>query len=119
MKFNKNKKTTGGDSVNMAQFNVTLNEEILHQLFSGDNDGLVRLLEQVLNQILEAQRTEQLQADPYERNDQRKGYCNGYKLRTLATRVGRLTLMVPQIREGVFSTELFKRYLSCCHISIG
>jgi transposase-like protein len=51
-----------------------------------------------------------LQAEPYERTEQRQGYRNGYKPRRLTTRVGRLTLRVPQVREGVFSTELFTRY---------
>ena len=39
------------------------------------------------------------------------GVCgNGYKPRKLITRVGTLNLRVPQIRDGVFSTELFRRY---------
>lgn len=63
-----------------------------------------------MNQILEAQVAEQLQAAPYERTEERQGYCNGYKPRWLTTRVGRLTLRVPQVRESIFSTELFARY---------
>lgn len=94
----------------MTQYQVTVNDEILHHLFSGNDEGLKELLTQVLDQILEYQRTEQLQADRYERNDGRQGYRNGYKPRKIATRVGTLTLRVPQIRDGVFSTELFRRY---------
>jgi putative transposase len=62
-------------------------------------------------QLREAQVAEQLQAARYERTEERQGYRNGYKSRRLTTRVGWLTLRVPQVREeGVFSTELFARY---------
>lgn len=50
--------------------------EVLQQLFSRD-DGLARLVEQVLNQILEAQVTEQLKAKPYEGTEERQGYRYG------------------------------------------
>lgn len=74
----------------------------MHGLFQGDG-GVARLLEAV-------QVTEQLQAAPYERTEQRQGYRNGTYPHTLTTRVGRLTLRVPRIRGGSFSTELFLRY---------
>jgi transposase-like protein len=67
-------------------------------------------MEKVMNKILEFQRTEHLNCESHERTDSRKGYRNGYKPRNLTTRVGTLTLLVPQIREGNFSTKLFKRY---------
>ena len=44
------------------------------------------------------------------RYSERRGYRNGYKSRQLNTRVGTLTLQVPQDREGTFSTQLFARY---------
>jgi transposase-like protein len=93
----------------MTHYQVTLDPQALQRLFSGDSQ-LGQLLEAVLNQVLEAQVAEQLQAAPYERREERQGYRNGYKPRRLATRVGRLVLRVPQVREGVFSTELFARY---------
>jgi transposase-like protein len=86
-----------------------LDAQTLQQLFSGESQ-LAHLLESVLNQVLEAQVSAQLHAERYERTDERQGYRNGYKPRQLTTRVGTLTLRVPQIREGTFSTELFARY---------
>jgi putative transposase len=59
---------------------------------------------------LEAEMTEHIGAAPYERTEDRKGQRNGYKPRTLRTRVGTLNLAVPQDREGAFSTRLFARY---------
>jgi transposase-like protein len=73
-------------------------------------DGLARLVESVLNQILEAQVSEALGAERHERSEERQGYRNGYRARTLFTRVGPVTLQVPQTRNGEFSTEIFKRY---------
>lgn len=93
----------------MAQYQVTVDGEVLQQLFLRD-DGLARLAEQVLNQVLEAQATEQLRAKPYERSEERQGYRNGHRHRPLNTRVGRLVLSVPRLRSGEFSTDLFRRY---------
>lgn len=93
----------------MTQYQLTLDSETVQRLFTGDGQ-LGRLVEAVLNQALNAQVTEQLQAAPYERGEQRQGYRNGYKPRQLTTRVGALTELVPQVRDGQFSTELFARY---------
>jgi transposase-like protein len=93
----------------MAHYQVTVDGEVLQQLFSQD-DGLARLVEQVLNQILEAQVTEQLKAKPYERTEERQGYRNGYRERPIITRIGRLFLEVPRVRSGEFSMEMFERY---------
>ena len=68
------------------------------------------LLETVLNQNLQAQATEQLQAEQYERTDKRKGYRNGTRPQTLTTQEGTLALHVPRFRNGQFSTEMFARY---------
>lgn len=96
----------------MAQINLTLNTEILQGLFSksGRDDAFAKLLEEILNQVLQAQASERLQAEPYERNGERQGYRNGFRERTIATRVGPVTLAVPRLRCGTFSTELFERY---------
>jgi putative transposase len=88
---------------------MTIDGETLQGLFQGDT-GLAKLLEQVLNQVLEAQVSEQLGAERYERSEERRGYRNGMRPRKLTTRVGQLTLRVPQVREGQFSPELFARY---------
>jgi putative transposase len=76
-----------------------------------DDAGFLReIVERVLQEVLEAEMTEHIGAAPHERTDARKGHRNGYKPRTLRTRVGTLNLLVPQDREGIFSTRLFSRY---------
>jgi putative transposase len=75
-----------------------------------ENDAMAKVLTSVVNQVLDAQCTDQLKAKPFERSDERQGYRNGYRPRTLFTRVGTLTLQVPQTRDGQFSTDIFKRF---------
>src|SRR5687768_5977472 len=93
----------------MAGYDISVGKDLLPGLL-GNQDGLAKLVETVLNQILEAQVTESLGADRHERSEERQGYRNGYRPRTLFTRVGPVTLHVPQTRDGSFSTDIFKRY---------
>jgi transposase-like protein len=95
----------------MAQVHLTLDDDILKDLFAGNREGAVaKLLEKVINTVLQIQASEQLNADPYERNEDRTSYRNGSRTRTLSTRVGTLLLHVPKFRDGTFSTELFQKY---------
>jgi putative transposase len=76
-----------------------------------DDPGFLReIVERVLQEMLEAEMTHHIGAAPYERSAARTGHRNGYKPRTLRTRVGTLNLLGPQDREGTFSTRLFSRY---------
>lgn len=93
----------------MAQIQLTLDADQLQDLFHHD-DPMRLLLESALNQVLEAEVTDHVGAERYERTDGRRTYRNGYRPRQLTTRVGPLTLRVPQTRDGAFSTELFARY---------
>jgi transposase-like protein len=93
----------------MTHYQLTPDSETVQRLF-GNNEQLSQLLEAVVNQVLAAQVSEHLQAEPYERTDERRGYRNGYKPRQLTTRVGTLLLRIPQVRDGSFSPELLARY---------
>lgn len=96
----------------MAQIKLNLDTDLLHELFSkeGRNNGMSKLMEAILNQVLEVQAEEQLGARPYERSENRTAYRNGYRDRQLKTRIGSITLSVPRFRSGEFSTSLFTRY---------
>ena len=93
----------------MSTYDITLKEEDLVDLMS-KNDGMVTVLTSLINQVMDMQCAEQLKAAHYERTDQRADYRNGYRTRTLYTRVGPLTLRVPQTRNGTFSTDIFNKY---------
>ncbi len=47
------------------------------------------------------ERSQALEAGPYQRTEKRRGYANGFKPKTLNTRVGELALQVPQVRGEV------------------
>ena len=76
----------------------------------GGEDFIRELVQRTVQQVLEAEMTSFLGAESYQRNDVRRGWRNGFKPRTLKTRVGELELMVPKDRDGQFQTELFERY---------
>ena len=95
----------------MTQLNITLSAETLKELMLGDRDEAVRkLLESVFNAVLQAEASEQVGADLYERTDERLTYRNGYRERQFKTRVGSLELLIPKLRNGTFSTTLFANY---------
>lgn len=93
----------------MAQYQITLGDDVVQPLLVGDG-GVARLLEQVLNQVLQAPAQDAVRAAPYERTPERQGHRNGTYDRALTPRVGALTLRVPRLRDGSFSPELFARY---------
>ncbi|NIN12757.1 MAG: IS256 family transposase, partial [Gemmatimonadales bacterium] len=77
------------------------------EVLAEDADWLRGLVQQVVQEVLEAEMDEALQAGKGERTASRLGYRAGYYGRTLVTRVGKLELRVPQDRKGRFSTEVF------------
>jgi transposase-like protein len=80
------------------------------EILLDDPAFLREIVERVVQQLLEAEMTEHIGAAPHERSVTRSGHRNDHKLRALRTRVGTLNLLVPQDREGTFSTRLFARY---------
>jgi hypothetical protein len=70
---------------------------LLKDAFKG-SAGLKPLLRELIQQVMQAEAAGHIDAAPHERTEDRKGYRNGTKPRTLATRVGELELDVPQVR---------------------
>ena len=71
---------------------------VLQLLTDQGHDGFAEGLRLLVNEAMRVERHHVLQAQPYERTDARKGYANGYKPKTLASRVGPITFSVPQVR---------------------
>ena len=61
-------------------------------------DGLAEGFRLLVNQAMRAERSQALHAQPYERTDSRKGHANGFKDKTLSTRLGPVTFSIPQVR---------------------
>lgn len=94
----------------MTRIDCSVKKEWLKALFSDNDEGLRKVVESVVQSILQAEMTEHVGAEPYERSIERRGVRNGYKDRKLNSRVGKLDLKVPQSRDGSFSPQLFDRY---------
>ena len=65
----------------------------------------------LLNNIMQVERSRYLQAGEYERTADRKGHANGYKPKTVRTRLGEITFAVPQVREGGFYPSALEKGL--------
>ena len=94
----------------MAKREITPAQFDWKAVLTSDEDGFRALLQTVVQEVLEAEMTEALQAEKNERTASRLGHRSGYYERKLVTRIGVLELRVPQDRAGRFSTELFERY---------
>lgn len=94
----------------VKQTQDTLMTELLQLVEKEGSESFRSLLQTVCQAVLEAEMTQFLPAQPYERTQKRQGYRNGYKSRKFTTRLGTLELRLPQDREGHFSTQLFERY---------
>ena len=65
-------------------------------------DGAGEALRILVNEASKIERAQYLHAKPHERTAERVDYANGYKQKTVLTRVGELTFEVPQVRNGGF-----------------
>jgi putative transposase len=84
--------------------------DLLKDYLIDQEDGLKNLLTWFLNLVMQFEAIEQIDAEPYQRVGSRKAHRNGYKERSLKTRVGELRLKKPQFREIPFQTKVFDRY---------
>ena len=76
--------------------------EILEQVAEQGLDVLPELIRIVIHAAMQAERSEHLQAGPYQHSEEHPGYANGFKPKTMRTWVGDITFAVPQVREGGF-----------------
>jgi transposase-like protein len=65
-------------------------------------DGAGEALRILVNEASKIERAHHLNAQPYERSDGRSGHANGFKPKTVMTRLGEITFDVPQVRDSSF-----------------
>jgi putative transposase len=65
-------------------------------------EAVPELLRVLINNAMQAERAKYVRADEYERSEERTGHANGYKPKTVKTRMGEITFSIPQVREGGF-----------------
>jgi transposase-like protein len=74
-------------------------------------DAIPELLRVLINNAMQAERSHYLQAGEYERTEDRTGHANGYKPKTVKTRIGEITFSIPQVREGGFYPSALEKGL--------
>ena len=62
-------------------------------------DGMAEAIAVLLNEAMKIERSAFLGADLHERTQERRGYANGFKPKSVKTRVGTVDLQVPQARD--------------------
>jgi len=77
---------------------ATAIERVMEVLSECGLEGMAKAMELVLNEAMKLERAGFLGAAPHERTAERIGYANGFKPKTLNTRLGRLGLAIPQVR---------------------
>ena len=73
-------------------------ETALQVICNNGMEGLAEAIRLLLNEAMKIERSQALNAEPYERTDERRGYANGYKPKTVATRLGAVKFDIPQVR---------------------
>jgi len=89
----------------------TLPAELLEQVQEQGLDVLPELIRVVINTAMQAERSAHLNAELYQHNPERIGHANGYKAKTLRTRVGDIAFAIPQVREGGFYPQALEKGL--------
>jgi transposase-like protein len=93
------------------QDDFTLPSEIMEQIAEQGMAFLPELIQTLVNTAMQIERQKYLGATRYEHNPDRIGHANGYKPKTLKTRLGAMTFDVPQVREGGFYPQALEKGL--------
>ena len=93
------------------QNNFTLPAELLEQIASEGLDFLPELVRIMINAATQIDREKYLGAGHYERTPERRGHANGFKPKTVKTRLGEITFDVPQVRDGSFYPDALEKGL--------
>ena len=66
----------------------TLPDEFMDQITEQGLDAVPELIRTIINRAMKIERQNYLGVSPYERSPKRWDHANGYKTKTMATRVG-------------------------------
>jgi len=74
---------------------------VLQLISEQGTGGLAEGIRLLVNEAMRVERSHVLQAQPYQRTEARTGHANGFKEKTLTTRLGPITFDIPQVRGAV------------------
>ncbi len=75
-----------------------------------DKDALRELVQIEIQKVINGEFEEHIARGRYERKEGSTTHRNGFKPRTLSTRVGKIYLRIPQARDGSFSPSVYEKY---------
>lgn len=91
------------------QDDCTLPDALLEQISQSGLSALPEAIRLLVNAAMLLERQKYLGAAPYERHPERSAHANGFKDKTLHTRLGAVTVAVPQVREGGFYPQSLEK----------
>lgn len=83
--------------------------DLVELLTENGFDGMAQAMQLLLNEAMKLERSAALGARPYERTEDRRGYANGFKPKTVHSRLGTLELQIPQARGVEFYPSALDR----------
>lgn len=93
------------------QDNFTATQELIEEISRNGLEYMPELIRIIVNAAMKEERQKYLGVNPYERDEDRQGYANGYKDKTVKTRIGDIQFSVPQVRDGGFYPEALEKGL--------
>lgn len=85
--------------------------DILERLGREGFGGMQEAMRMLLNEAMRLQRETYLGAGAYERTESRRGHANGFKNKTVQTRIGEITVQIPQTRDSGFYPSALEKGL--------
>lgn len=79
----------------------TIIDSVLESIINNGIEGLGDAFTLLFNEAMKIERSQTLRAAPWERNEERLGYANGFKPKSIDSRLGKLHLQIPQVRGDV------------------
>ena len=86
----------------MAEKTIELNEYLRNVGAEGERDFLREAAELVVRLLMDAEVSEQIGAERYERSETREAQRNGYRDRNWETRLGDVRVRIPKLRQGTY-----------------
>jgi len=90
---------------------LTLPADLLETIAEQGLEALPELMRVIINETMRIERRNYLGAAPYQRTAERRGHANGFKPKTVDTRLGDITFAIPQVREGGFYPQALEKGL--------
>ena len=79
----------------------TISEELMEEVCEQGFDALPELMRIVVNAAMYIERQKHIGAGPYERTPERQGQANGFKPKTMATCMGKITMPSPRCEIAI------------------